>query len=138
MTQIFLPYRSFSRTAKVLDYKRLGKQRVEALRVYNAITGRRPWTNQPLNIAWKPYPDQLWHYYHHISYEWIRRGYNHTLPLEIGPKRVLDLDKMGPIAWLTDEVLWEYQNWLYTKDPDYYGLYWDGHIIPGFNWSLIR
>ena len=33
--QIFLPYKSFKKSAEVLDYQRLGKQRVEALQIIN-------------------------------------------------------------------------------------------------------
>ena len=37
--QTFLPYKSFTKSAQVLDYKRLGKQRVEAMQIFNALTG---------------------------------------------------------------------------------------------------
>ena len=35
--QTFLPYADFERSAKSLDYKRLGKQRVEAMQLIKAI-----------------------------------------------------------------------------------------------------
>ena len=35
--QTFLPYDSFEESASVLDWKRLGKQRVEAMQIVNAI-----------------------------------------------------------------------------------------------------
>ena len=35
--QTFLPYESFEESAKVLDYRRLGKQRVEGMQIINAI-----------------------------------------------------------------------------------------------------
>ena len=38
--QTFLPYPSFDASAKVLDYRRLGKQRVEAYQILNTITGK--------------------------------------------------------------------------------------------------
>jgi hypothetical protein len=37
--QTFLPYNDFVKSARVLDYKRLGKQRVEGMQIINAITG---------------------------------------------------------------------------------------------------
>ena len=37
--QTFLPYQNFIKSAKCLDYKRLGKQRVEALQIHNIISG---------------------------------------------------------------------------------------------------
>jgi hypothetical protein len=35
--QTFLPYEDFTLSAQVLDYRRLGKQRVEALQIYNVL-----------------------------------------------------------------------------------------------------
>ena len=35
--QTFLPYSNFYKSAKVLDQKRLGKQRVEVLQLLNSI-----------------------------------------------------------------------------------------------------
>ena len=35
--QTFLPYKSFEESAKVLDWRRLGKQRVEGMQIINAI-----------------------------------------------------------------------------------------------------
>ncbi len=39
--QTFLPYADFERSAAVLDRQRLGKQRVETLQIFQALTGRR-------------------------------------------------------------------------------------------------
>lgn len=35
--QTFLPHKDFSISASILDDKRLGKQRVEALQIYNVL-----------------------------------------------------------------------------------------------------
>jgi hypothetical protein len=35
--QTFLPYKSFEKSAKCLDYRRLGKQRVEAWQIYQTL-----------------------------------------------------------------------------------------------------
>ena len=37
--QTFLPYESFEESASVLDWRRLGKQRVEGMQIINAISG---------------------------------------------------------------------------------------------------
>ena len=37
--QTFLPYSSFTESAKILDWRRLGKQRVEGMQIINAISG---------------------------------------------------------------------------------------------------
>ena len=51
--QTFLPYPNFKRTAKVLDYRRLGKQRVEGMQIINAIENPNPqgWKNHPLLLC---------------------------------------------------------------------------------------
>ena len=36
--QTFLPYRGFTESARVLDTRRLGKQRVETIQVLRALT----------------------------------------------------------------------------------------------------
>ena len=48
--QTFLPYRSFSFSAGILDSRRLNKQIVEA---YQIITGRVPNKNHPACLMWK-------------------------------------------------------------------------------------
>ena len=62
--QTFLPYPNFKRTAKVLDYRRLGKQRVEGMQIINAIENPDPqgWKNHPIVIMWTPYVTALKHY----------------------------------------------------------------------------
>ena len=35
--QTFLPYSNFQKTAEVLDYRRLGKQRVEGMQIIKTI-----------------------------------------------------------------------------------------------------
>ena len=61
--QTFLPYSSFTESAKILDWRRLGKQRVEGMQIINAISGvprkdgkpYKGWTNHPCSVMWKPY-----------------------------------------------------------------------------------
>lgn len=54
--QTFLPHASFWRTARELDDKRLGKQRVEALQVLYALKGLSPgWGNHPITRMWRGY-----------------------------------------------------------------------------------
>ena len=44
--QTFLPYPSMGQSVRCLDYRRLGKQRVEALQILNALDGKsKGWTN---------------------------------------------------------------------------------------------
>lgn len=78
--QTFLPYKSFRDSALCLDNKRLGKQRVEVLQIYNTLTGKSyGWKNHPAVKMWKGYEHALVEYGIVICLEWIRRGYKDTL-----------------------------------------------------------
>ena len=72
--QTFLPYPSFKQSAEALDYKRLGKQRIEAMTIYDILTERTKtiaWTHHPALLMWKRYEDALALYYNCIRQEWI-------------------------------------------------------------------
>lgn len=80
--QTFLPYASFSLSASVLDYKRLGKQRVEARQLLDAIDGLKSgWRNHPAAIMWQNYREALIAYGNVMIWEWKRRGYNNSMPI---------------------------------------------------------
>ena len=52
--QTFLPYADFERSARVLDAKRLGKQRVEVIQVVRALTvPGYAWAHHPAALMWK-------------------------------------------------------------------------------------
>lgn len=83
--QTFLPYSDFERTMKALDYRRLGKQRVEAHQILNILLGRttkKGWQNHPAVLMWKGYENSLKLYYNCAVREWVSRGYNNTMKLE--------------------------------------------------------
>lgn len=80
--QTFLPYTDFKQSAECLDYRRLGKQRVEAFQILKAISDPAyGWQNHPCVKQWRAYPDALVAYYDVIVQEWIRRGYKNNMPL---------------------------------------------------------
>ena len=68
--QTFLPYKSFKESLKSLDWRRLGKQRVEGMQIINAIEGKKRkdgkpykgWLNHPATVMWRPYLNALKHY----------------------------------------------------------------------------
>lgn len=79
--QTFLPYADFRQSAAVLDYRRLGKQRVEVKQLLNALTGQsKGWANHPAAIMWRGYEQALMVYGNACIYEWVSRGYNNTMP----------------------------------------------------------
>lgn len=78
--QTFLPDSDFKLSAKVLDYRRLGKQRVEAWQILNTLLGKSSgWKNHPAVKQWKEYEYHLAEYGYEICAEWRHRGYNDTL-----------------------------------------------------------
>ncbi len=117
--QTFLPYASFYDTARVLDDKRLGKQRVEALQILNVVTKAEyvgGWINHPAVNMWRGYEDALKIYTNCMIIEWERRGYQNTMQ---------HYAVHGVIAlpwWLGDSRLHEsHQSNLLRKFPEYYG-----------------
>lgn len=78
--QTFLPYSDFKKSAQSLDYKRLGKQRVEASQIYHCLTDKPSrWKNHPAVLMWAGYEDALAEYHNEMIAEWIARGYNNNM-----------------------------------------------------------
>ena len=119
--QTFLPYPDFEKTAKTLDWRRLGKQRVEAFQILNVLLGRTNkagWRNHPAVLMWKGYEGALKHYMNIMIQEWISRGYRNTMRLE----HVEFRDMMPP--WLgLDEFHASHRSNLLRKDPKFYGTF---------------
>ena len=81
--QTFLPNSNFQKTAEVLDWRRLGKQRVEGMQIIKTILNpdAKGWKNHPIVIMWTPYVQALMVYTNTIINEWIKRGYNNNMEL---------------------------------------------------------
>ncbi len=80
--QTFLPYSDFDATAKVLDMRRLGKQRIEGYQILVILLNRRKskaWRNHPAVLMWEGYESCLAKYIISICKEWIGRGYKDTI-----------------------------------------------------------
>lgn len=76
----FLPYPDFSRSAKALDYKRLGKQRLECKQMLRALSGMtKGWRTHTATVMWRGYTDALAHYGLAVCVEWRSRGYVENL-----------------------------------------------------------
>ena len=120
--QTFLPYSSFDLSAQSLDYKRLGKQRVEAKQIHNIVSGARTtggWRRHPAVLMWMGHAGALALYHDFMIDEWVARGYKNTMPhLWTGE------DDFDMPAWLGDERVHEsHRSNLLRKDPDHYGKY---------------
>lgn len=74
--QTFLPYADFARSARVLDTKRLGKQRIEARTILKALRGKaKGWRNHPAVRMWAGHESALKCYHNAVVAEWRRRGH---------------------------------------------------------------
>jgi len=119
--QTFLPYESFSQSAKVLDWRRLGKQRVEGMQIINAIGNpkQKGWKNHPIVIMWTPYVESLKYYTNTIIDEWITRGYNNNMEIY-----ELNFLKIKFPHWMGDERFHSsHRANLLRKDSEWYGQY---------------
>ena len=80
--QTFLPYPDFADSARALDWKRLGKQRVEAFQIIRALASPAyGWQNHPAVRMWRGHEHCLMMYMDAMIEEWVRRGYKNTMQL---------------------------------------------------------
>ena len=114
--QTFLPYKSFTRTAQVLDQKRLGKQRIEAFMILEILEGKKSvWKNHPAVRMWSGYNNALILYYNIILEEWEKRGFKNNMPYLKIYSKIIDP------PWLSDPRLpLSHRGNLLRKDPEYY------------------
>jgi len=76
--QTFLPIASFNDSATSLDYRRLGKQRVEAYQILNTLRKPNRWRNHPAVKMWKGYEVALIAYGCLVCLAWKDLGYKDT------------------------------------------------------------
>jgi len=85
--QTFLPYPDFIESSKALDVKRLGKQRVKAMQLLDALRVRQDWEplaparihNHPACLMWKGHEMVLYVYTMQMCTEWRHEGHNDTV-----------------------------------------------------------
>lgn len=121
--QSFLPYPDFSESAKALDYKRLGKMRVEAWQLLRAIRGEtRGWVNHPAAVMWRGHEEALIRYGIAMCDEWIDRGYNDTMRPRFIAESIDPSKEANMPKWLgREDFHLSHQSNLVKKDPVYYG-----------------
>ncbi len=113
--QTFIPYTDFDLCARALDYRRLGKQRVECKQILNAIErGSGGWSNHPATRMWRGYEPALRQYMRAIILEWIARGYKNNM--EIPEPEEYEL----PPWWGREEIHASHRSALLEKDFEFY------------------
>ncbi|GAA5124020.1 hypothetical protein GCM10023339_44890 [Alloalcanivorax gelatiniphagus] len=131
--QTFLPYPDFEESARALDQKRLGKQRVEAIQVVRALTvPDYAWRNHPAALMWRGFEEALGRYGFACCEAWLGLGYGDTCAATIATdlraagvgvvRTQAELAEAGALPpWLGDpEFHRSHQSALVRKDPDFY------------------
>ena len=131
--QTFVPYASFEESARVLDTKRLGKQRVEVIQVVRALTvPGYAWSSHPAVLMWRGHEEALGRYGVTMCEVWTERGFADTCEATIvadlaaaGVDRVRPYDELltaGALpGWLFDDrVQRSHRSALVRKDPAHY------------------
>ena len=146
--QTFLCEPTFSLSLAHLDFKRLGKQRVEAYQIlltlndhwaWSVYTGDRTleqyqskWGNHPAVLMWRDYTSELRRYYNEAINQWLKRGYKNSM-VDYWPEP----DEIYPIypSWYTDELITSHRCRLLQKNYEFYSQYnWN---VPD-NWKDVR
>jgi hypothetical protein len=124
----FAPYDDLEACAKALDWRRLGKQRVEAYQIWRTLKGiTKGWANHPAVKMWAGHTCFLAKYCNVMISEWKSRGYNNTmnfLPHCANPR--------PPWWWGWPPVHLSHQASLNRKDPSYY--HFDVEPDTGYVW----
>lgn len=116
--QTFLPVSSFEESAGILDYRRLGKQRVEARQILNALRNGGGWKNHPAVKMWRGYENALIAYGNAMICEWIMRDFKNTMEiLDCG-----DIQEL-PLWFGLDKFHASHRSNLLRKDPEHYKVF---------------
>ena len=115
--QTFLPYEDFQKSFEALDYRRLGKQRVEAYQILNVLlsrNNRKGWRNHPATKMGVGYENALKLYANMCIDEWKERGYVNNMKYEVIDGAVV----MPP--WMGDKAFHlSHRSNLVRKLPEY-------------------
>lgn len=119
--QTFLPYPNFTDSAKCLDYRRLGKQRIECKQIYRALTAQSTgWANHPAVKMWRGHTSSLLAYAIVMCLEWRDRGYEDNQLAYFREQPVTP--PFGTPKWLGDQAFHAaHRSNLLRKDPVFYG-----------------
>lgn len=143
--QTFLPLNSFQQSADVLDYRRLGKQRVECKQILRALDNRAigkkaGWVNHPAVVMWEGYSLALCSYALACCDRWIAMGYKDTIR-PFFSDRLLENENifLELPPWMGNERLHSSHRFaLLVKDFDHYSRFnWSETTLPFTGYSYF-
>ncbi|MFJ9787713.1 MSMEG_6728 family protein [Amycolatopsis sp. NPDC101161] len=138
--QTFLPCADFTASARALDRRRLGKQRVETLQVLRALViPGYGWRHHPAAKMWTGYEEALTRYGLEVCAVWCELGAADTCAVKLSDefahaigrtavRTQAELAATGDLPpWLGDEALHlSHQSALVRKDPEHYAARFPG------------
>lgn len=147
--QTFLPLPSFRESAKCLDNKRLGKQRVECKQILlclgvalgNHVPGPTRWKHHPAVLMWAGHEIALLVYAIVVCREWTSRGFKDQLETEFVTaytrlRPTIDVNRYPP--WFNQSNLHaSHRSSLLRKDWKHYSQFdWDDPIYLPYFWPV--
>ena len=130
MVNTFIPSSNLEECARLLDYRRLGKQRVEAYQIWRVITGQtKGWRNHPAALAWQGHQCALALYTNVMIREWIARGYKNTMQFLPHCK-----NPRFPWWWGWEPIIKSHQASLNRKMPEFYTFEVGEYANHGYIW----
>lgn len=119
--QTFIVEYDYDLSARRLDIKRLGKQRVECLQLLN---GQFP--NHPASKMWRGHEAELRRYMKAVCKTWELLGFKDSCWTQVV---YLNLPETGKPKWMVDlvtfdKVIHSHRSNLIRKEPEYYGKFW--------------
>ena len=121
--QTFIPYKSFTQSARALDWRRLGKQRVEAKQILQCLESGRTtgWRNHPAVKMWQGYENTLARYGLAMCNEWKRRGYKDSLTeFFLDRYDYVEDSTIDAPEFVTHDFMLSHQSNLLRKYPEFY------------------
>ncbi|HEX6151656.1 MSMEG_6728 family protein [Nocardioides sp.] len=131
--QTFLPHADFAASARALDLKRLGKQRVECIQVVRGLTlPTYGWRHHPAVKMWRGHLEALGRYSLTCCEVWVQLGHGDTCAATLGTdlasagvariRTQSELAEAGALPpWLGDEDFHRsHRSSLVRKDPAHY------------------
>jgi len=126
----FLPFPDIETSLRSLDYRRLGKQRVEAYQIWRTLKGlSHGWKNHPAVKMWRGHECYLALYHNACIDEWILRGYVNNM------KHLPHCSKPCPPRWWGNkDVHMSHQASLNRKQPSHYHFKVSQEEYPAYVW----
>jgi hypothetical protein len=125
---------------QTLDYRRLGKQRVEAWQILNVLRGvdnegnpkdHKGWVNHPATKMWEGHTGALAFYGLRCCVEWQQRGYKDNMSHRFFAvlKQQVEWGDPSALPTFLDDIMESHRSNLIRKDPVHYRRFWPN--VPG-------